>query len=174
MKYEDIEGKLLLAQKDAEYQHNLNLNLLRITRERANADRKISRKKDHSGYRVMNSEEFTYKYSTGRGYNSVILWKTVIQTPYSVEFSENEAREQTKELFAKDENGYWLIQKLGINGNYGGGYENMLQDSDWNDHEKYNVAVSKKLKANYRDGYWEVIITHTKPLGVVPKEMRFK
>ena len=174
MKYGDIENQLLRARKDADYQRSLNRNLLRITKERANADRQISRKKEHTGYRVINSEEFNYMHSESRGHNSVVLWKTVIQTPYSVDFSENEAREQTKELFTKDEDGDWLIHRLGINGYYGHGYENMLQDSNWNDHEKYNVVVSKKLKANYRDGYWEVIIIHTKPLGIVPKEMRYK
>ena len=174
MKYEDLEGELRVARKDADFQRNLNLNLLRITRERANADRKISKKKDHSGYRVVNSEEFRYKYSVRQSYQSVMLWKTTLQTPYSVDFSEEQARELTKELFEKDEEGMWLIQAIGIDGNCNHPYEEMLQEPNWQDHDDYNVALDRRLKANYRDGYWEIIINHTKPLNVISKEMRYK
>lgn len=41
----DMEQELATAQKEAEYQRGLNANLLRISRERANADRKLKPKK---------------------------------------------------------------------------------------------------------------------------------
>ena len=174
MKYGGIEERLEEALDDAEKQRKLNSTLIRINKEKSNAERNLRPKKQHSGYRVMRSEEIKQKcYIKGR-YENVVLWKTVIQTPYSVDYSEEEIRTLTKELFTEDENKHWLIQKLGINGNYNDGYESMLKDPDWNDHEKYNVAVSRNLNANFREGYWEVIITHTKPLGVVPKDMRYK
>lgn len=31
-----------------------------------------------------------------------------------------------------------------------------------------------KLRANFRAGYWEASFLHTKPLGVVPPEMRVR
>ena len=34
------------------------------------------------------------------------------------------------------------------------------------------VLFSRQLRANYRVGYWEYIIQHTKPLGIVPADMR--
>ena len=35
-----------------------------------------------------------------------------------------------------------------------------------------NVILSRFLRANFRAGYWELILLHTKSLGLVPKEMR--
>lgn len=44
-----LEQELATAQKEAEYQRGLNANLLRISRERANADRKLKPKKNTPG-----------------------------------------------------------------------------------------------------------------------------
>ena len=41
--------------QEAEYQKGLNDNLLRISRERANADRKLKPKREHTGYVVISS-----------------------------------------------------------------------------------------------------------------------
>ena len=38
--------------------------------------------------------------------------------------------------------------------------------------EKYNVMLERWLRANYRSGYWELVFLHTKPLAVVPPDMR--
>ena len=35
-----------------------------------------------------------------------------------------------------------------------------------------NDLFERMLRANYRVGYWEYIIQHTKPLGIVPADMR--
>lgn len=34
------------------------------------------------------------------------------------------------------------------------------------------LAVQQRLKRNFRSGYWEAMIVHTKPLSVVPPDMR--
>lgn len=39
---------------------------------------------------------------------------------------------------------------------------------------EYNIMLTRKLRANYRTGYWEVFFTHTKSLGVVPEDMRVR
>ena len=39
---------------------------------------------------------------------------------------------------------------------------------------EYNIMLTRKLRANYRTGYWVVIFTHTKSLGVVPEDMRVR
>lgn len=36
----------------------------------------------------------------------------------------------------------------------------------------YNVMLERRLKANYRTGFWEMIFLHTKPLAAVPSDMR--
>ena len=91
-----------MAQKEAKHQRGLNANLLRISKERANADRKLKPKKEHTGYVVASSEEKEYRYRDGRKWKRVKLWETVLQSPYAVDFTEEQAREQiTRELFPK-------------------------------------------------------------------------
>lgn len=125
-----------------------------------------------TGYVVTYSAEKEYRYRERRTMVSVMLWETVLQTPYSVDFTEEQVKVQTQELFEKDEEGNWLIQRIGINGNYGGAYENMLNDREWTDWQDYNVLLEQKYRANYKTGYWELVFTHTKALGVVPEDMR--
>ena len=101
----------------------------------------------------------------------VYLWETVIQTPYVVDFTAEQAMTETQELFARDEQGHWLIGRLGIAGEYDGKYEDMLDDprcATWMD---YNIIVEKIFNANVKVGYWEIIITHTKPLDNIGTEL---
>ena len=166
---------VLKAHGKIEYLQELNENLLRIARERANADRKLKPKKDHTGYVVVSSAEKEYRYkSNRRDYETVMLWETVLQTPYSIDFTEEQAREQTKELTGNEGKSDWLVGRLGINASYNGEYDEMLEKAKWSDEQKaeYNIMLTRKLRANYRTGYWEVIFTHTKPLGLVPADMR--
>ena len=36
------------------------------------------------------------------------------------------------------------------------------------------VAQQQRLRANFRAGYWELVLMHTRPLGIVPPEMRVR
>ena len=146
-----------------------------MARERANADRKLKPKKEHTGYVVVLSEETDHQYKDGnRHVRRVLLWKTVIQSPYVVDFPEAQVREQIlEELLRKNEDGYRLIDRLGINGIYNKGYGSMIEDRKWcAEPDKYNIMLKPKFRVNFRSGYWEVICLHTKPLDVVPKDMR--
>lgn len=168
----EVEDALAEETRQKCYQERLNANLLRISKERANADRKLTPKREHTGYVVMASTEKTYKYKERRNYLSVVLWETVLQSPYSIDFTEEQVKEQTQELFVPDESGRWMIRKIGINANYGGAYEDMLYDSKCEGWGSYNVLLETRYRANYKTGYWEMVFTHTKALGVVPKDMR--
>ena len=148
---------------------------LRIAKERANADRKLKPKKEHTGYFVVVSEETEHQYKDGnRHLKRVVLWKTVIQSPYVVDFPVAQARKQIlEELILADEAGYRLIDRLGINGVYNKGYGSMIEDREWcAEPDKYNIMLKPKFRVNFRSGYWEVICLHTKPLSVVPRDMR--
>lgn len=59
-------------------------------------------------------------YKDGNGnLRRKVLWETVIQSPYSVDFTEQQARKQiTEELLRKDENGLRMIDQIGIDGLY--------------------------------------------------------
>ena len=159
---------------ESAHQKRLNENLLRIARERANADRKLKPKKEHTGYVVVVSSEKIYRYKSGRRLESVKLWETVIQSPYSIEFPAKQAKKLILEEFFL-ENGEWEAARLGIERWVAGDYEDFLSAAD-KDEEfiQQNTALTgyRSFRANYRAGYWEMILVHTRPLEVVPKDMR--
>lgn len=159
---------------ESSYQKGLNENLLRIARERANADRKLKPKKEHTGYVVVVSSEKIYRYKNRHRQESVKLWETVIQSPYSIEFPAEQAKRMILEEFFP-ETGEWEAARLGIKRWVAGDYEDFLSAAD-KDEEfmKQNAALTgyRSFRANYRAGYWEMILVHTKPLEVVPKDMR--
>lgn len=169
-----LEQKLAVERKENKFQRGLNTNLLRIARERANADRKLRPKKAHTGYVVVSSMEKEYRYKDGnRHWNTVMLWETVLETPYIVDFEVTAVKNLIQELFQKGEDGCWLIQKIGITGNFEAGYADMITDRAWIEkYQRYNVMLERRLKANYRTGYWEIIFLHTKSLVSVPVDMR--
>ena len=171
-KIEQMQKRLIVEQEAKIYQMGLNQRLLDISRERSNKDRNIRPKKERSGYVVLSSRQKKYRYKENRrDWGEVYLWETVIQTPYVVAFTTEQAMTETQELFARDEQGHWLIGRLGIAGEYGGKYEDMLDDprcAAWKD---YNIIVEKIFNANVKVGYWEIIITHTKPLDNIGTEL---
>lgn len=172
---EAMEADLAAERAESAHQRALNENLLRISKERANADRKLRPKKEHTGYLVVFSGEREHQFKDGnRRVKRVLLWETVIQSPYVVDFPEAQIRKQIlDELLQRDEDGYRLIDRLGINGIYNKGYGSMIEDREWcAEPDKYNIMLKPKFRANFRAGYWEVICLHTKPLDVVPKDMR--
>lgn len=168
----ELEEELSAERAEREYQQRLNMNLLRISKERANASRKLKPKKEHSGYVVISSTEKDHSYKYGANRRTVRVWETVLQTPFSIDFTEEQVRTETEELFQKDEAGLWPIGKIGINGLFLAGYGEMVRSKNAAEWAKYNVMIEKKFRSNFRAGYWELIILHTKALDVVPAEMR--
>lgn len=171
-KIEQLQNKVETERAGKEYQIGLNLNFKRIARERANADRGIKPKKERSGYVVLSSRQKKYKYKENRhDMAEVYLWETVIQTPYVVSFTAEQAMTETQELFARDEQGDWMIGRLGIAGEYDGKYEDMLADPRCTTWMDSNIIVEKIFNANVKAGYWEIIITHTNPLDNIGTEL---
>ena len=105
-----------------------------------------------------------------------MLWETVLQSPYSVDFTEEQARTLTEELVQQNENGETIVGRIGIDTYYHGSYEELLyeQRRSARQEESRNIMLKPRLRANYKTGYWEVIFLHTKPLGIVPTEMRVR
>ena len=73
-----------------------------------------------------------------------------------------------------NENGETIVGRIGIDTYYHGSYEDLLHDQrrSGRQEESRNIMLKPKLRANYKTGYWEVIFLHTRPLGLVPAEMR--
>ena len=132
-------------------------------------------KKERPGYVVVHSEEKEYSFRDGRKQlYKVKLWETTIQSPYSVEILESVVRKQIEdELFPESKK--WLITRIGITGVFNGSYEKMREAMQQNPEDSFyrgNVAIARqqRLKRNFRSQYWEVVIVHTQPLGVIPRE----
>lgn len=166
-KIEDIDRERQALQQKLNDEIDLNKNLKRIAKERANSDRNLRPKKQHTGYVVMSSIEKAYKYKDGRYMEVVSLWETVIQSPYEVGISEDVVR---KQILKEIEEG--IIQSIGVKAISDNRYEELVKNEEWkNALCKYNFMTDIRLKANYRAGYWEVVFLHTKPLERVPQEM---
>lgn len=175
----DLEGELEKERQESTYQRGLNKNLLRIAKERANADRKLKPKKEHTGYFIVYTGEKDYNYRRERRkLHRATLWETILQSPYSVDFSEGQARKQIQEdLFEQGANNSWLVSKIGISMIYSYNYEKLIELDEWETKFKEaNILLrpNLKLRISFRTGYWEAIILHTKPLDVVPPEMRIQ
>lgn len=169
-----VEQELAEEKEESAYQRSLNENLLRIAKERANADRRLRPKKGHTGYVVVSSTEKDWRYRNDRDkWETTRLWETVLQSPYSLDFTEQQARHEMGELTETDGDG-WLVGRLGITAYYNGEYSDMLYDKEcsWATDPKENVMLRGRLRANARTGYWEVLFLHTKPLAAVPTDMR--
>ena len=169
---ERIKKALRQAESDRDYQKGLNVNLLRISRERANADRKLKNKKEHSGYVVISSIEKDQVISLKNHKRlTVPIWETVLQTPYSIEFTLDQVQRQTREDLLT----MALFLNLGIDA-YVESYEEMLIGDKQPGYKKkfcdQNTVFEIKHKANYRAGFWELVLHHLKPLGQVPPGMR--
>lgn len=162
-----LRNEVAKLRAEVEYQKNLNKNLLRINKERANAQRNLRPKKAHTGYTVLSSRERIERYKAGKTLNAITVWETILQSPYSIDFPENQARKQIFEELLTQEGG-WLLGKVGINSRWITGLEEIMKSPDAN---AKNRAYSVKLNANYKSGYWEYVVRHTLPLSSVPKEM---
>lgn len=171
---EEVGRQLATVREEAAHQRGLNENLLRICRERANSDRKVKPKKTHSGFIIVSSAEREYRYKAGKSLITIKLWETVLQSPYLVDFTEEQVRRLIVDgLLQKGADNLCLTEKLGIDAVYQCRYEDLFWHlGDAKQLASQNVMMDQRLRANYRAGYWEVIFFHTRALERVPREMQ--
>ena len=137
-------------------------NLLRMSKERANADRNLRPKKWHTGYLVIRSTQKKIK--------NEIVWETLIQTHYHFDLVAEAADEEIqRDLFTEK----GLIYNLGITDRYEGPYESMKTEMRRKGKkvDELNVAFSCRLERDFQGKYWKVWVMHTKPLGEIPDDM---
>lgn len=160
------------AREEIARQVTLNKNLLRINKERANADRELRPKKEHTGYVLLASQQYDMIFGRTSTVGTIreLVWKTWIQTPYDASMSFNLVYDIVEKELSTN-----LSDKLGIYSTYisykdyvGSDvyYENSMCEMT-----KKNVIFNTKYKANYKEGYWEVEFQHLYEL-TVPLEMR--
>jgi hypothetical protein len=167
---------------------SLNTNLVRIMRERANRARGIRPKKNHDGYIVLGSRQWTEKYmeevwdseehaekygngeyrshAVKQGYlrlekKIVNTWRSIIQTPYSASLPIEPVRARVKKEIGK------VSADIGVE--YHIDETNKDNCHDWQipDYEECaNVLYRAQYSANYKTGFWELTIYTTKSLRV--------
>ena len=112
-----------------------------------------------------------------RGYYTITLWETVLQSPYSVDFTEEQARYQIHEDLMQHEDGKeWALSRIGICEKPDPKFCDSFEYNEIMENE--NVLVRYQLRANYqarrgeKTGFWDIILVHQKPIPQVPKNMR--
>ena len=172
-----IQGELEEEREESAHQRALNANLLRVSRERANADRRLQPKKERCGYVVVNSEEKEIGFKVGgKRLHKGMLWETTIQSPYSVQIAEEVVRKQIEDDLFPTGKKAWIVGRIGITGKFNGSYEKFLEGKAQNPKDSFydgNVMIARqqRLKRKFRLEYWEVAIVHTKPLSDVPGDL---
>ena len=162
----------LLEAKNAEIKRlaGLNEDLLRVARERANAERKMNPKKERSGYRLLKSgatrKNIGYNKNTGAVYKDV--WETVLECPYEADIPlEQIAREIYKDLKEKVLPGMGA-KGYGIKGDEGnlwkGSYEDALEVGGSTPVVfDFAFSINTKGKPPYR---WVITLITTMPVTV--------
>lgn len=175
-----VMEQLVETQTAVKNEKNLNENLIRIMRERANQSRSIRPKKKHDGYLVLESRQWKEKYKVDlwdteehmmhyggncglarkKGYlrteqRVADVWKSILQTPYDSRIPLEQIQYKVEEeLFSKE-----IMRSIGCTGMYEG-YEDGAFDRN------ENILYRWVFKANYRSMMWEIEIYTTNELTV--------
>lgn len=165
---------------------DLNEGLKRICRERANAARGLSPKKERSGYLVLSTgqwdevvsvpvtfEEWRRKYPDRNldrfipeDRQKIMVWKSIVQTPYQAVLSYDSVKDEIYydilwEL--ADQMGIKGVQEWEKNGTY---YTwELFPDSG-----PVCVLYKWHMRANLRAGYWELELYTSHPV-TVPEDL---
>lgn len=94
--------------------HDQNNSISRIIKEKANVARNIHPKKKHSGYLLVYSNPYEYKYPLHGVQNKELLFQTLMQTPYDIGTKYEIAYKQILiDLSHKNKNGYHILVDFG-------------------------------------------------------------
>lgn len=127
----ELKNEVDILQEKLKIAQDLNRNLIRISKERANSDRKLKPKKEHSGYVILSMQQKIKKERNGKVLTEEVIWEALIQTPYLTELT----AEQVDVLVKSD---CPFVQLFGV-------------------HQSNQLFY----KANYKVGYWELIYSFT-------------
>jgi hypothetical protein len=114
----ELEKKISLLENQNKILTSQNENLLRINRERSNAERKLYPKKLHNGYIVLHQESYNKIFSfkirgdmrgTFKNYSyNLLLYKYRLETPYLC----NIELDSVKKLIIQDLKKYYHLEYL--------------------------------------------------------------
>lgn len=163
---EALESDLKGTRIEIDRLNDLNANLSRIMRERANAKRGLKPKKEHHGYLVIDSQQYKYTYWTKGNSLDLDCWKVRIQTPYdsSIPYDTifKDIRNDLHNLIGSAlglKRVYKDLKTLNLK---------EIQDLWQND---FNFVFRTSYKSNVKSGFWEVEYL-VKSSIIVPEIMR--
>lgn len=172
----DLKNELETTATERDVAEQLNENLIRIARERANQDQNIRPKKQKYGYKILSKREYKQRYDKkysleeykGMSYEwqedhpwksgsnayiehtEAFVWKSILTTPYRSTMK----KDDVEQLIFKD------LEKcrydMGMpgwhrhNGEYVGRYVNTKSK------EPVNTLYRWELVADYIRGYWQI------------------
>lgn len=147
-------------------QKKLNDNLLRISKERANAQRGIKPKKERSGFIALSMEQYVYKLKYRKTID-ISCWKVKIQTPYNIDMDFTHIQE-----LMNDNIKFLMGECLGVTNLWRNGRIKEIDiDKIENDFKNRVVVFNTNYKANIKQGFWEVEYLINKPVNI-PNELR--
>ena len=176
-KIREMRDQFFAAEEEINRQRDLNDNLLRISKERANAQRGLQPKRKHNGYRYAGKiMQVKILDSRGRGSKYVYAWSVILETPYDCEIPVEAVVDKVEADFTRV-NG--ILPMLGISYFRG----DQINDRGVVDKHNiwrgsYSIAASKssgnvlfeyRYQANPVSGLWEVQIMTTEQIPVIPE-----
>lgn len=161
------EKNIAVLKQQLKHQKELNDNLLRISKERANAKRGVKPKKERSGFIALSLEQYVYVMKSFGNTKDIPCWKVRIQTPY------DSSLEYTKvQSLMHDNNKYLLGQCLGVSILWSNNRMKEISVGDIDELLKDKTIVfNTKFRANIKQGFWEVDYLVNKIVNI-PDELR--
>lgn len=154
--YEAIEKaneQVKKAEKERDDALSLNVNLKRICKENANAKRGLKPKKQHSGFVVVRTQEARDRIPVKKGYQDLRVYKTTVETPYSVHLAISDVEPSAWEDGLK---------KL-----FGSAWENHDANDLASAIKEENSGINFIYRQDWQTGkndLWEIVCWHTKPI----------
>ena len=171
-----LTEKLEKSEEELERISSSRDNLIRQVKERANQERNLYPKKQHTGYCLISSNPKDYKCTVSGSRKKAIIYETIFQTPYSIDYQYEEVMDLVSDDLSFGELGDRFIDHIGIDEtrDYTRCDDLLEEYRDYEEKLKQeNILYAKNIRMNGREGYWELILQHTMPLPPLPENMRF-
>lgn len=172
---DEAARRIEVAEAERDRQTNLNNNLLRITRERANAKRGLQPKKEHHGYRfsgkIMQTKVISgHDKKEGAIYTEV--WTATLESPYNATIPIHQIQDKifedlkgTDGILSKLYIKYWTYQDSPVI------WKGTYADAMKNNESKENYLFDYKFMINPKSQLWEIQITTTKSIRALAEMM---
>lgn len=170
-----LQSDLNDAKGEIDRLNDLNSNLRRIMRERANAKRGLKPKKLHHGYMVLDSQQYNYLFRHGKkAIENYPCWRVRIQSPYdsSIPYKTivDDIYSDLLKVFGASLN-VKTVMNIDKKTKNHEEFEKLLRRFKelWNSDKNFIFKAS--YKANIKSGFWEVEYL-VKSSITIPEDMR--